>query len=91
LRLLKDGGEGCWECFTPWRLIPSSSFWTVLPTDHQRSSTMALGISSSEIELRVKLNHLKNADLMSKTDAFVVVYLKSDLRPADGVSLHSPL
>jgi hypothetical protein len=46
---------------------------------------MALGVSSSEVELRVSLRNLRNKDVMSKTDAFVVVSVKSDLRPDDGV------
>jgi hypothetical protein len=45
---------------------------------------MALGPSSTEVELRVRLNHLKNTDVMSKSDAFLVVFIKSDVRPQDG-------
>jgi hypothetical protein len=48
-------------------------------------SDMALGVTSSEVELRIALKDLKNADFLSKSDGFAVVYVKSDLRQAEGV------
>jgi len=46
-----------------------------------------LGLSSSEVALRIKLNNIVNKDLVSKSDPFVVVYLQSSLREHEGVSL----